>query len=112
MQPFGFSIDNTPFLFRNNPVPEHFQHFLLQRIPLNAELIAESRRQQCRRNGKYANAKQREYDGHRPARRGHGRNIPVAHAGERDHSPIYRGWNVLELVRLRLVLKQITEAGG
>ena len=111
MQALGLRVNHPALLLGDAAVGKHVIELVFQRLALDAQLIAERRRQNSRWNCEDADPQKRQHDGHGPTCRRDRRNIAIAHAGQGHHCPINRLRNVLELIGLRLMLKQIAQAG-
>ena len=111
VQSLGLLINDAPLFCGYHTIAHHEQHLCLQRLPFDPQLVTERRRQQRRRDREDTDAQQGQYDRHRAPGRRHRRDVPIAHAGQRNNRPIDGCWNIFELVRLRLVLEQIAQAG-
>ena len=112
VQALGFCANDGGFCIADVTVFEDGKQLGFQQVTLFHQLVAEGRGQQSGRDGKDADAHQSQDAGDGPAHRCDRRDVAIAHRGQSDHRPIDGGGNVFKLLRLRVVLKQVAQAGG
>ena len=111
MQAFCLSHDQLALCAIEQAILEGQHQPLFESVAVDSQLVRESRCQQARRNCKNADAHQSQDDGERSSHRGDGRYVAIANGSQGDHRPVDGLRDVLELIGLCRVLKQITQAG-